>query len=117
MAQGQGIRGKQPDRCTVGITQGDVRRRKRRSTPVVVAQAKTVEQMLAAARKRDERQAAYGRIIQGAMDRGMDTDEAERLVQAAVAADMDEVQFEFADSTRQSHQPGYSWSIDRPPRR
>ncbi len=56
----------------------------------------TVEAMLAAARKKEERQAEYGRIIQAALDRGMDADEAEKLVEAATAEDMDPIKFELA---------------------
>ena len=55
----------------------------------------TVDEVLRAARARDERQAAYGRIISAAIDRGMDTETAERLVKAASNDNLTETEFEL----------------------
>lgn len=55
----------------------------------------TVEQVLALARNRELRFAAYGRVIQGAIDRGMDTETAERLVNAAQSDNLSETEFEL----------------------
>ena len=64
----------------------------------------SVDQVLASARNREGRHAAYGRIIQGAIDRGMDTNTAERLVAAAQSDNLSETDFELRvlRSTRNS---------------
>lgn len=59
-------------------------------------QPSSVDQVLAAARAREARHAAYGRVIEAAMDRGMDTDTASRLVEAAQRDDLSETDFELA---------------------
>ncbi len=61
----------------------------------------TVAAMVEAARKRQEREERYGEVIQAALDRGMSPDDAESLVQAAIADDMDRSNssFKYCDST------------------
>lgn len=54
-----------------------------------------VDEVLAAARNRESRHASYGRIIQGAIDRGMETETAERLVEAARNDNLSETDFEL----------------------
>lgn len=55
----------------------------------------SVDAVLQAARDKEKRQAAFGRIIASAMDRGMDTTTAERLVQAATNDNLSETDFEL----------------------
>ncbi|MCA9134283.1 MAG: hypothetical protein KDA45_14040, partial [Planctomycetales bacterium] len=67
---------------------------------------KTVDAVLQAARDREARQASYGRVIASAIDRGMDTSTAERLVQAATADNMGETEFELAVLRATRHEGG-----------
>lgn len=55
----------------------------------------SVDAVLQAARDRDTRQASYGRIVASALDRGMDTETAERLVKAATSDNLTETEFEL----------------------
>ncbi len=55
----------------------------------------SVDAVLQAARDKEKRQSAYGTIIASAMDRGMDTTTAERLVQAASNDNLSETEFEL----------------------
>ena len=55
----------------------------------------SVDAVLQAARDKEKRQAAFGRIIASAIERGMDTTTAERLVQAATNDNLSETDFEL----------------------
>lgn len=55
----------------------------------------SVDAVLQAARDKEARQAAYGRIIASAIDRGMATETAEKLVQAATNDGLTETEFEL----------------------
>ncbi|MEM8735298.1 MAG: hypothetical protein AAGG44_13790 [Planctomycetota bacterium] len=55
----------------------------------------SVDSVIAAAREREQRQEAYGRIVAGAIERGMDSDTAESLVRAASNDNIGETEFEL----------------------
>ncbi len=55
----------------------------------------SVDAVLQAARDKEKKQAAFGTIISSAIDRGMDTTTAERLVQAASNDNLTETEFEL----------------------
>lgn len=55
----------------------------------------SVDVVLQAARDREARHAAYGGIIQAAIERGLNADTAERLVEAAKKDNMSETEFEL----------------------
>lgn len=76
----------------------------------------SVDDVLAGARMKEKRQAVYGEIIQAAIDRGMDTDEAEKLVAAAKESNMSEAEFSLQVLRMGRHQAtGYQQArIDSP---
>ncbi len=71
-----------------------------------------LDQVLAAARTREQKHAKFSEIIAGAIDQGMSAETAQLLVEAAKKDDMDPVQFEL-QVLRASRPSGNSYAPSR----
>ncbi len=68
-----------------------------------VSPAVSVDAVIQAAKAKENRQQEYGRIVASAIERGMDTNTAEKLVQAACKDDLSATEFELQVLRAQRH--------------